>query len=339
MFKIENPIDAYFLGWLYSDGGIHYSESAYSYCTKIKLKSLKEEKNIIDLFANTYNMTTFTDKESYGCRSYNRQFAKDLINIGVLQAKSKRNKENLKFPNIPKNLIPYFIRGVFEGDGSVYRIKNSLSITICGVTENFFKELILFFKSLQISCGISKNAKGIFNLKISNRPSCLNFINYVYKDNLNLILPRKYKKLNDFRLLTDKEISESFRNKVRKAIKEKHGKIKSKEEIDKNKQTKEENKSLSKSEKLRKRYTRRIEIFKDGTSLGIFNSAKTIEELSLKNTFDEYVVSVNKNGRNGKPFGFLKSTNIQNACNYNNLYKGLQFKYTSAWGQVKNRMN
>ena len=46
MFKIENPIDAYFLGWLYSDGGIHYSESAYSYCTKIKLKSLKEEQQL-----------------------------------------------------------------------------------------------------------------------------------------------------------------------------------------------------------------------------------------------------------------------------------------------------
>lgn len=68
----------------------------------------------------------------------------DLISHGCIPQKSLI----LKFPEISKELIPHFIRGYFDGDGSVGIYNNSsikkaltLRSSICCGTELFLKDL------------------------------------------------------------------------------------------------------------------------------------------------------------------------------------------------------
>jgi intein-encoded DNA endonuclease-like protein len=44
-----------------------------------------------------------------------------LLSNGVYFRKSTENKELLEFPNIEEHLKSHFIRGYFDGDGSVYK--------------------------------------------------------------------------------------------------------------------------------------------------------------------------------------------------------------------------
>lgn len=50
----------------------------------------------------------------------------DLKNLGVLPNKSL----TVKFPNVPQEHLPDFIRGVFDGDGSVFFNKHSLKFSL-----------------------------------------------------------------------------------------------------------------------------------------------------------------------------------------------------------------
>lgn len=69
----------------------------------------------------------------------------DLKKLGCIENKSLR----LTFPTyeqVPEKLIYHFIRGYFDGDGSISCDKNN-HWTVCFVgTENFIKELSTFFQ-------------------------------------------------------------------------------------------------------------------------------------------------------------------------------------------------
>ena len=47
----------------------------------------------------------------------------------------------MHIPNIPKNLIRHFIRGYFDGDGTIFMDRKYYKSNICSICENFLKEL------------------------------------------------------------------------------------------------------------------------------------------------------------------------------------------------------
>lgn len=64
--------------------------------------------------------------------------------------------------------------------------------------------------------------------------------------------------------------------------------------------------------------------------LGKWNSAKDLEEQSIKTNFklQKYMILRNKKGRNGHPPHVLQSVNINKSAKNNTKYKGLYFKYS-----------
>ena len=85
-------------------------------------ESIKSEHKILEIETNT------PYKENYKCCSIsivNDHLVNSLNNKGVLYKKSKI----LTFPTIqqvPKNLLFHFIRGYFDGDGSVYEYSKTI---------------------------------------------------------------------------------------------------------------------------------------------------------------------------------------------------------------------
>ena len=126
---------------------------------------------------------------------------KVLQKIGMIPNKSLK----LKFPNIDKSLYKHFIRGYFDGDGSiVQQIRNNnnhpVLVTITS-TKSFCNTISDIIKNeLNInSCITDASCKnGITKvLSISGRNICKTFLDWIY-DDANLFLERKYNRYLDY---------------------------------------------------------------------------------------------------------------------------------------------
>lgn len=121
--KIDSECKAYWLGFLYADGYVLNSQD------KIGLSLSISDREHLEKFANEIKFTgevkDYEEKQGYAKgKMYSRilisskQMKQSLIANGVLEKKTSI----LKFPTreqVPVNLIWHFIRGYFDGDGSL----------------------------------------------------------------------------------------------------------------------------------------------------------------------------------------------------------------------------
>jgi len=117
----------------------------------------------------------------------------DLIKHGVVL-----NKTNIiTAPNLQKNLIKHFIRGYFDGDGSIYKngkISN-YNICICGTDEllkfihNYFFINNLIKKNLKLEK--RKPQHIVSSIRYGGNNQVLNIMNHLYKDATRYLI-RKY---------------------------------------------------------------------------------------------------------------------------------------------------
>lgn len=127
--KVDSPRKAYFLGLLYADGYILQSRPNKKSSAALGISLNSEDGSVIKILKAeleaTHPINTYQHNSSYGSiKTYDRlicysnQVVEDLNNLGMWVAKTN----NLLFPTIdqvPDDLIPHFIRGYFDGDGSL----------------------------------------------------------------------------------------------------------------------------------------------------------------------------------------------------------------------------
>lgn len=199
MSKRNIILESYFLGWMFSDGNIHYSEKAQSFSSKLKVQ--ERDKEVLFLFDTITKWRKGTETReghhSVFIRTYNREFAKTLIRAGVLPDKSGVNKNTLMFPKFKnKYLYQYFIRGLFEGDGSYTLVNDRLNVTLTMINYHFMVDLKQFlYTEYSVQSDLVKRDRDtgyLYYLRIRNTANCKRFVDAIYKDNLNLVLNRKY---------------------------------------------------------------------------------------------------------------------------------------------------
>jgi dUTP pyrophosphatase len=182
--NIDSNEKAYLLGWIASDGTIRkagFQISIRDYdkdvLEKINKVLFLDELPILESKNNMVNLTVNSEI-----------IAKKLTEIFKIKELIEENESYIiKFPNIDKKYLYYFIRGVFEGDGHFrYTKKNP----VCGITScssEFLEEII---KRCELKCNINNN---MFEL-CGN--VALDFLNKVYKNILVndevLFMNRKY---------------------------------------------------------------------------------------------------------------------------------------------------
>lgn len=207
---IDTPNKAYILGFLFADGYNSLDKSSIRIALQEgdvdileKMRSeLGSSKPLKYLdFKGEIRPNGYTCKNMYQLEVYSKHMSQILDSLGMHQNKSLI----LKYPNYLKSEFhSHFIRGYFDGDGSITinRNKNTNNINRCCITitstESFCSEIynIMFqyFNANKFSIKDASCHNGITKfLYCSNRKDCLEFCNWLYKD-ADLFLKRKYQK-------------------------------------------------------------------------------------------------------------------------------------------------
>ena len=189
IFEVINTEEkAYWLGFLYADGYVGLTDN------RVELTLQLSDVNHIEKFKTFLNSDCKISTNSYRSRLSikDEKIKKDLINLGCTPQKSLI----LKFPTddkVPKELIRHFIRGYFDGDGSLCVTEKTRSIDVLG-TYDFLYQLCLEsgIDTNKIYVSKSKSNK-VFRIVLGSKSDLYNFSKYMY-DDCNIYLDRKYEK-------------------------------------------------------------------------------------------------------------------------------------------------
>ncbi len=141
--EIDSEIKAYMLGLLYSDGSISKGGDVY-----ISLQ--EEDTKVVELFKEFLGgnivkierrKPTHKDQIKWylGCKL----LVEDLMSHGLMVNKS--HKEMI-MPILRDDLNRHFIRGFFDGDGSIYKSVRNIKIKFFCTSQTFLKGIADFIK-------------------------------------------------------------------------------------------------------------------------------------------------------------------------------------------------
>lgn len=205
--KINSEEKAYWLGMLMADGNIT-DFNRKSYAVRLMLK--KEDGYHIENFCKAIGLKKKIrfDKQGRGSVCiHSKKMYMDLIKQGV--SPQKTGKEI--FPMLNAELTRHFIRGFFDGDGTIYsrrqnnpKRKRSLCAIGFVCMNKFFLDALINVLSEKCKTKITNHfceKKRIYECKTESIEYCKAIIDYLYKD-ANIFLKRKY------------EIAQNFLNKL-----------------------------------------------------------------------------------------------------------------------------
>ena len=147
-FKEWSAEMAYVLGLIYTDGNLHIRKAKSGYEIGI-LTFAQKDKELVEKFLKLMGcdapirfkerreLESTTAGELFYFNIGNNDIANDLIRLGVTTAKSL----NMKFPKIPNKYFRHFVRGVFDGDGSVYLDKLTIRVKLLSGSCSFIQTL------------------------------------------------------------------------------------------------------------------------------------------------------------------------------------------------------
>ena len=204
--KIDTPNKAYVLGMIFADGNnycipgknaltivlqeedrdvLERIRQEIEYDAPLHFDNMKKKKEV---YHNTYRLVVC---DEYMCHK--------LLELGVVNNKSLK----ITFPNyISEELLPHFIRGYFDGDGSVYydNKRHKAGTSICG-TYNFVSHISDILHKMGIKnhiyhpkqCGDNDT----YVVVTSGNKSSYSFLTWLYQD-ADIKMERKYNKYLDF---------------------------------------------------------------------------------------------------------------------------------------------
>ena len=194
----------YFLGWMFSDGNIYTGAGKNT----ISLCITESDKYILDYFNEkiyngekplNYRKSTVRKDTDYICKPLWRfqidsaKICKDLISLGLIQNKSLTKI----FPQwITKENMPHFIRGYFEGNGTVgiNNNKDSLFVKIYSGSEKFLTSMgEILSNVLYIPVKFTKDRDTTFHISFGKREYVESFYSYIY-GSCEMSLDRKREK-------------------------------------------------------------------------------------------------------------------------------------------------
>jgi len=202
--NINTPQKAYWLGWLWADGCIHKTNYSISISLQEKdgqiLERLKKHikaenpiliKESIGKKGQTLKYNTFTIRSK---RIFN-----NLLLVGMTPKKSL----TVAWPkDLKDDLVKYFIRGYFEGDGCIFHKKYKTKRGIASqynaslACSDIFAQIIKdYLSKIGIESNIQKTGK-ISILNIGKLDSLVKFSKLIYSDHLEeMTLERKFLKI------------------------------------------------------------------------------------------------------------------------------------------------
>jgi len=219
---IDTEEKAYFLGLFYADGCISLQKRKNSNYIKPQVQiSLTDEQIVQDLHEKFpfFNLDIFdfgryksTWSKQYALRKASRPLFDDLANQGMLERKSGENSYKLNIPDIDEDLMSHFIRGFFDGDGSINIASarpHLRRVEICGSSKQFLLQIKSILEQSGVDCPIFREKtkgykKPLYILEWVNSMDVIEMKNYLYKD-ATIYLSRKKELFDSFKIIDKKE--------------------------------------------------------------------------------------------------------------------------------------
>lgn len=198
---IDTEEKAYILGFIYADGYVTGTKFGIKQCKKDceileKIKRALKSNHKIGFYINKNGYVSGNEYCSFIVDR--RKMVNDLISLGVCENKSKI----LEFPNygqVPQELMKHFIRGYFDGDGSVYLSNEHIYSNFTGA-----KHMLLGIKkelnnlNLNTKASIRKYPeKDIYDFKLGGINIMRKFYHILY-DEATIFMNRKRNIFNDY---------------------------------------------------------------------------------------------------------------------------------------------
>lgn len=195
--NIDTEDKAYFLGLLLTDGNVHIIKKSGLY--QISLELCVKDKDILDKFkkvVNSESKVSYRKRENTEMvcvRFYSEIMAKDLSKYGIIPNKTKKLKH---LPILSKELMKHFIRGMIDGDGSIYQSCGKYNhVTFCSYSYNVCNELQKicdgFIKEPNLAKILKDKGKEIYRVHYNDQTKVKQLVTVLYKDS-NYYLARKY---------------------------------------------------------------------------------------------------------------------------------------------------
>lgn len=201
--NVETEEQAYALGFLMSDG---YNTGIQAGLT-LKNSDVDILEKIKSCFSNEIKTQRYGNSVSFVISS--TLICENLRKFGVIEHKS-RNEKHL--PNLLPELIRHFIRGYFDGDGTVFVCNSQnnhyLKCNICSSTLSILSEIQCVLKNNNIQGNINTEKRlgkvyhinrseesiatmDMYRLYIRRKSEIEKFYHYLY-DDATIYLQRKY---------------------------------------------------------------------------------------------------------------------------------------------------
>lgn len=192
---IDSPNKAYILGLLYADGN-----NGKNHCVSISLqekdKDILRKINIELQNDKPLKLIEYSTKNPNWSNQYQLSFTSKYMSSKLADLGMTPNKSlQLRFPTIlQKNYYSHFIRGYFDGDGSIPSNQDDMHVSLvstldfCQVVQKILKEELNVNSSIYLC---HKKDSPTRTLSIAGRIQTKRFLDYLYKD-ADLYLERKY---------------------------------------------------------------------------------------------------------------------------------------------------
>lgn len=191
---IDTPEKAYILGFIYADGCLTKGNA-------LEIKLALHDKDILEkirsCLGSNHTIGIYKNNNGYALGNMyctlnivNKHLHDKLVSWGATEKKTK----TLVFPKfLDDNLVSHFVRGFFDGDGSVYEIKQC-SFIGCSFTGTY--DMLENIRQIcEIEFGTKAKVhkyrnKDIYDFKIGGKNNVIAFYKYIYKD-ATIFLGRK----------------------------------------------------------------------------------------------------------------------------------------------------
>jgi hypothetical protein len=207
--EIDTKEKAYWLGYIFADGSVCVGRPWVLICVSKDEYFCSQIKVALDAGTTPIKRVTTGGYSKGKEKHYKVSFMSKILSTRLKELKGESSDLNL--PDISEDFYPDFIRGFFDGDGSVYTyIKKSngfkynwleVSIVCCPSMKNFIS---LTLTSAGINHRFKKSRTDYMTyLVVSNTQDTKKFYDYIYSEAVTY-LPRKKAVFDEYLKATKK---------------------------------------------------------------------------------------------------------------------------------------
>lgn len=206
--NIDTTDKAYVLGLFFADGCITSLNAVrISLVDEQLIRDVHKKFNFFNLCVFDYSIYNKNSKIQYSLAKKSKHLHNHLSLLGLVRRKSTINADKLHIPLLDKGLYSHFIRGYFDGNGSISIPKarpNLRRVEICSSSKVFIEDLINILKDNNINVPIYRSKDNtnsiLYLIEWVKAEDIINFGNFIY-NKADIKLDRKFNLFKNFKLV------------------------------------------------------------------------------------------------------------------------------------------